>query len=166
MTLDQWADSQVEGFFNELYDGRRMEEDAAKKKEDERRVLRREAQAAVRAVERRKRLRRRRFEPSSRNIRHPCLLLHLSLPQLLTLGLDRRMYYRTASAALWSGNPATVPHSGTRVSLPSHWPLRRAASPHRCPSRFIGSLAGCTFPFPPFRFCSLCSSALPACQID
>ena len=29
-----------------------------------------------------------------------------------------------ASAASRSGDPATVPHSGTRVSLPSHWSLR------------------------------------------
>lgn len=63
-----------------------------------------------------------------------------------------------------------TPHSGTRVSLPSHWPLRgqrlrrkrlrRGAFGARLrrisvPPDLSGPLAGCTFPFPPFRFCSL-----------
>jgi hypothetical protein len=32
-----------------------------------------------------------------------------------------------ASAACRSGDPATIPHSGTRVSLPSHWPFAASA---------------------------------------
>ena len=78
-----------------------------------------------------------------------------------------------ASAARRPGDPATDPHSGTRDSLPSHSRLRRERlrrerlrrerlRRNQCPARPFGSSAECTFPSPPFRFCSLCFSALPA----
>ncbi len=111
------------------------------------------------------RLRRRRFAPITRTDRHPRLSRRLSFSPSGWSG-----ECIAASAARRSGDPATVPHSGTRARshclplaaalrpAPAARRLRRAALPHQCPARFIGSLAGCTFPIPPFRFCSLCSA--------
>jgi hypothetical protein len=70
-----------------------------------------------------------------------------------------------AFAARRSGDPATDPHSGTRDSMPSPWPLRgqrlrrkrlrrERLRRNQCPARFFGSSAECAFPSPPLRFCS------------
>ena len=46
-----------------------------------------------------------------------------------------------ASAARRHGDPATDPHSGTRDSLPSLWPLRgQRLRRHQCPARYPGPL--------------------------
>ncbi len=98
---------------------------------------------------------------STRIARHPCHAPSLS-SQLLTLWLERGMYRGLGCAS--ARRARHRPHSsGTRNSLPSHLRLwRERLRRKQCPDQLFGSAAKCTFPFPPFRFCHLCYSALRA----
>jgi hypothetical protein len=98
----------------------------------------------------------------------------LPFSQLLTLaGPGWSVECIAASAARRHGDPVTDPHSGTRDSPPSLWPLSRLKRLRRerlrrerlcrvsVPPDLSGPLPGeCTFPSPgpPLRFCSFCSA--------
>jgi hypothetical protein len=126
-------------------------------------------------VPRSQRLRRRRFAPSTRIARHPCLAPSLSLT-----ASHPRVGTGNVSRPLLRVGPAIPPPTPTPAHGTHCPPLGRAAAKrlrrerlrrerlrrNQCPARLFGSSAECTFPSPTLRFCSLCFSALPACQID
>ncbi len=108
-------------------------------------------------VPRSKRLRSRRFAPHTRFDRHPCL----APPSHSFSPLGWSGEYIAASAALSvrrSRHRPPLRHTGLTV-LPPAQRLRRARLRRiSVPPDFIESFAGCTFPSPPFRFCSLFSA--------